>query len=237
MVQNTFSSTSHSRKVLMIFRYREHFNRRQCRKKLDVSSNRKNSARYSFETETLRSDSSCQQQVGDVTVGLEPLLHSQTHGIWVIKSDKPKRYIETLCSKSKATHRGQTTLLCILTAIFVVPKLRCREQSRQTVFTCFRGVESTVLTYNAAFRWVNPVIAILAKGRYYICFPSDGVSWFYKVVPTELRDSVLNWREQIYCHTVTLTHYSPNQLNKPTHEKNQNATPSELKWQNPNLLK
>jgi hypothetical protein len=49
--------------------------------KLDVSSNRKNSAHYIFEPDTLRSVSSCQQQVGDVTVGLEPLPHSQKHGI------------------------------------------------------------------------------------------------------------------------------------------------------------
>ena len=183
-----------------------------------------NSARYSFEPETPRSVSSCPHQVGDITVGLEPLLHSQTQGIWVIKSDKPKCYIETLCSKSKATNRGQTTLLCILTAIFVVPKLRCRERSRQTVFTCFRGVESTVLA--------KPVLAVLAKGCDYNCLPSNGVSWFYKLVSTELRDSVLNWREPTYCHTVR-PHITRqiNWIRLHTEKKKniQNATASEIK--------
>jgi hypothetical protein len=41
------------------------------------------------------------------------------------------------------------------------------------------------------------MIAALAKGRDYSSFPRSGVSWFYKVVPTELRDSVFNCRQPI----------------------------------------
>jgi hypothetical protein len=41
------------------------------------------------------------------------------------------------------------------------------------------------------------VIAVLAKGRDYSSLPRSGVSWFYKVVPAVLRDSVFNWRQPI----------------------------------------
>jgi hypothetical protein len=50
-------------------------------KELPVSSNIINSTRYSFEPETLRSVSTCQYTVRDVTVRLEPLLLLGTHGI------------------------------------------------------------------------------------------------------------------------------------------------------------
>ena len=140
----TFSLTSNSRNVLLVKWYREEFNRKEYRRH-SMYPQTTWTVLVQLRTWDPQECVKLSAQVGDLTVGLEPLPNSHTNGIWVIKSDKPKRNGETLCSKNKARHRGQTTLLCILTAIFVVPKLRCRERSRQTVFTCFRGVESTAL--------------------------------------------------------------------------------------------
>jgi len=148
-VQNTSRLNSHSRNVLMILRYREDFNRRECPKNsmypqtawtvLATASNPRPSGMF----QAVR-NSRWRKCEPWATSALTDTRH-MSHKIW-----QTQMLQRNFVFKEQATNRGQTTLLCILTAIFVVPKLRCREWIRQTVFTCFRGVEITVLVYNAA---------------------------------------------------------------------------------------
>ena len=155
---------------------------------LDVSSNSIHSARCSFEPETLRSVSSCQHCVRDATTCIEPLPHSQTHGIWVIKSGNPKATTKLCVQRVREAHRGQTALLCVLTAIFVERNLRCSRANSPNCLHLFQGC----LKYGQLFQSAKTVLTVLVKGWDYIWVASSGVPWFYKVVPNRVTLQYLN---------------------------------------------